>query len=138
MTRWRRFARFNAVGALGIVVQLSAIWALTDAARVPYLPATLAGVGTAILHNFLWHLRWTWGDRPHTAAEALDAFVRFVAANGLVSIAGNTAIMAALVGGAAWHPMPANMVAIAACGLLNFWLGDRIVFRAALAPAARP
>ena len=41
MTGWRRFVRFNAVGALGIVVQLTLVWLLVDVAALPHLPATL-------------------------------------------------------------------------------------------------
>lgn len=134
MNLWRRFARFNAVGALGIVVQLTTIWALTDGAALPYLAATVIAVSAAVIHNFLWHLRWTWGDRPTTAAGALAAFVRFVSANGVVSFTGNVVIMAALVGGAGLKPVVANVIAIGACGLVNFWLGERVVFRAGVSP----
>ena len=132
MTPWRRFARFNAVGALGVVVQLATIWALAGGVGVGYVTATLAGVGAALVHNFLWHTRWTWRDRPMDRAGTAAAFVRFVGANGVVSFIGNMAVMAALTGGAGLHPVPANAVAIAACGLVNFWLGNRVVFRAAL------
>jgi putative flippase GtrA len=51
-----------------------------------------------------------------------------VAANGLVSIGGNLAAMAVLVGGAHVPVVPANVAAIALCGLANFWLADRLVF----------
>ncbi len=126
---WRRLVRFNAVGALGIVVQLTAIWALTDGAALPYLTATVIAVSAAVVHNFLWHLKWTWGDRPMTPAAAFGAFLRFVSANGLVSLTGNVVIMTALTGGAGLRPVAANVVAIAACGLVNFWLGEQVVFR---------
>jgi putative flippase GtrA len=33
-----------------------------------------------------------------------------------------------------WNYLPANMTTIAAGALLNFWAGDRIVFRADEAP----
>jgi putative flippase GtrA len=55
-------------------------------------------------------------------------FARFVAANGLVSIGGNVAVMTVLVGGAHVPIVPANAVAIALCSLANFWLADRVVF----------
>ncbi len=124
-----RFLRFNAVGALGIFVQLTVLWVLVDAGRVDYLAATVAAVTAAIGHNFLWHLRWTWRDRPTDVAGASGAFGRFVISNGAVSLAGNLAIMALLTGILAMPPLVANLVAIAACGLVNFWLGDLWVFR---------
>jgi len=128
MTTWRRFARFNAVGALGILVQLSTIGALTEWWGIGYLPATVAGVSAAVVHNFFWHLRWTWGDRRLTPVAAAGAFLRFASGNGLVSLIGNVVIMALVTGAGGVAPLPANGVAIAACGLLNFWLGDRLVF----------
>jgi putative flippase GtrA len=128
MNTRRRFVRFNAVGALGIGVQLGTIWALTDVAGGSYLPATIAGVSLAIAHNFYWHLRWTWGDRRLAGGRAVQAFLSFVAANGIVSFGGNIVIMVALVAGAGVPVLLANLMAIAVCGLVNFWLGDTIVF----------
>ena len=58
-----RFWRFNAVGVLGFAVQL-AVLALLVHGGVHYLAATAIAVEAAILHNFLWHERWTWADRP--------------------------------------------------------------------------
>jgi putative flippase GtrA len=130
MNPWRRLARFNAVGAAGIAVQLAALWLLTDVAHVHYLFATPVAVGLAVLHNFMWHWTWTWHDRAH-AGGLIAAFARFAVANGVVSLAGNLAVMATLVSGAHVEPVAANGVAIAVCGLLNFWLGDAVVFRRA-------
>ena len=130
----RRFLRFNAVGALGIGVQLATIWAMTDVAGVPYVAATIVGVSLAIAHNFFWHLRWTWGDRLLTGSRAAQAFLSFVVANGVVSFAGNLIVMIALVDGSGVPVLPANLVAIAVCGLVNFWLGDHFVFQRGCTP----
>ena len=132
MTLWRRFARFNGVGALGVGVQLATLWSLTSIAGMHYFAATLLAVGTAVVHNFLWHIHWTWRDRARPAG-ALPVFAKFVAANGLVSFAGNAVVMAALTGRAGLPPIPANLIAIGACALVNFWVGDRVVFRAGVA-----
>jgi putative flippase GtrA len=128
MNTARRFLRFNAVGALGIGVQLATIWAMTDLAGVPYVVSTIVGVSLALAHNFYWHLRWTWGDRQLTGSRAAHALLSFVVANGVVSFGGNILIMIALVSGADVPVLPANLIAIAACGLVNFWLGDTVVF----------
>jgi putative flippase GtrA len=123
-----RFVLFNVVGAAGIGVQLGALWFLTSVLHLHYLAATSVAVGVAIVHNFLWHRRWTWADRAEPGG-AIAQFLRFVAANGAVSFAGNLMVMMALVRGAHMPPVVANGVAIGACGLLNFWLGDCVVFR---------
>ena len=128
MNQRLRFVRFNAVGAVGIGVQLAALWFLTGVLHMHYLPATSAAVGAAVVHNFVWHRRWTWADRRESG-DSVAQFLRFAAANGAVSLAGNLVVMMALVSGAHLRPVVANGVAICACGLLNFWLGDSVVFR---------
>jgi putative flippase GtrA len=128
MNPWMRFVRFNTVGAAGVGVQLVAVWLLADVAHVHYLLATPAAVGLAVVHNFIWHRRWTWYDRDK-AGGIFAAFVRFAVANGALSLAGNLGVMATLVSGAHAQPVVANGVAISVCGLLNFWLGDAVVFR---------
>ncbi len=128
MSAWARFVRFNAVGALGITVQLSALWILVDRAQVNYVLATTAAVGLAVVHNFAWHWWWTWRDRAPAGGVA-GTFVIFALANGAVSLAGNLGVMAVLVTGAHVSPVAANAAAIAVCGLLNFWLGNEVVFR---------
>jgi putative flippase GtrA len=130
MNQWVRFVRFNAVGGAGIAVQLASLWFLAHVAHVHYLFATPVAVGLAVLHNFVWHWQWTWHDRARRGG-LLAAFARFATANGAVSLAGNLAVMATLVSGAHVDPVAANGVAIAVCGLLNFWLGDSVVFRRA-------
>jgi len=121
-----RFVMFNVVGALGIVVQLACVALLTNVVRVHYIAATTIAVSVAVVHNFLWHRWWTWRDRCATAGTAL---LRFVLANGIVSLVGNLGVTATLVSGAHVAPLPANVIAIAVCGVLNFWLGETFVFR---------
>lgn len=128
MRTWLRFVRFNAVGALGIGVQLAALWLLADVAGLHYLVATMAAVGLVVLHNFVWHWRWTWRDRVEGGA-IVPAFLRFAGANGAVSLLGNLGVMTTLVSGGHLHPVVANVVAIGVSGLLNFWVGNEVVFR---------
>jgi len=126
---WQAFARFNVVGVLGIGVQLGTLALLTAGAGLPYLPATVIAVGAAIVHNFIWHALWTWRSPGRRRAGVRRSFARFLLANGAVSMVGNVAVMLALAGGAGLPPVPANAVAIAASGVLNFVLADRWVFR---------
>ena len=124
MSRGLRFLVFNIVGLGGVAVQLLSLQALV-AMGIHYLPATAAAVVISVLHNFIWHRLWTWRDRGGSTRSAL---IRFALGNGAVSLAGNLGVMATLVAGAGMSPLAANLVAIVFCGVLNFWLGDRIVF----------
>lgn len=121
-----RGARFLAIGGLGFLLQLAALSALISWASWTWLPATLASVELAVLHNFLWHARWTWRDRPGAWAAR---FVRFQLAAGATSLAGNAALMLLLTGVLRWPPIAANIAAVAALGAINFVAADRWVFR---------
>jgi len=123
-----RFWRFNGVGVAGFVVQI-AILALLVHTRMHYLVATAIAVEAAVLHNFLWHERWTWSDRPASGRARLDRLCRFHVLNGLVSLIGNLLIMRMLVGLAGMQPVVANAIAVLACALVNFTTSDRLVFR---------
>lgn len=120
-----RFLRFNAVGVAGFAVQLAGVAMLTGAWGVLPLIATVLAVETAILHNFFWHERWTWADRPSAGSERLSRLLRFHLTNGLVSIAGNVVMVAVL---AELNPIAVNAIAVLICSLVNFSAGDRLVF----------
>src|SRR5262245_9806318 len=122
-----RFLRFNGVGVLGFAVQLGSL-TLLMAAGLHYLAATVLAVEAAVLHNFAWHERWTWRDRPAAGAARLQRLLRFHALNGAVSLVGNLLLMRLLVGGLGLHAVPANLLSVLACALVNFALSDRLVF----------
>jgi putative flippase GtrA len=122
-----RYWRFNLVGAMGMVVQLAALWAINRCAPGHYLVATAAAIELALLHNFVWHLRFTWRDRFDRSA-LLPQLVRFHLANGLVSMLGNLALMRILVQGAHMPLLAANAVAILCCSVVNFCLGNNWAF----------
>lgn len=123
-----RWLKFNLVGGLGIVVQLGCLALLRF--WMHYLAATALAVEIAVLHNFAWHERFTWKDRPGGGRERLMRLVRFHLGNGAVSILGNIGLMWLLVGRLHMrHLVVANGIAIAVCSLLNFALGEWFVFR---------
>jgi len=140
--RWQetgaRWLKFNAVGALGVAVQLGTLALLTRLAGWNYLAATAAAVEAALVHNLIWHERYTWADRTRAARHA-DAIARralaFHAGNGAVSLAGNLALMAWLAGALHLPTLLANGVSIVVCSVVNFVLGDRLIFRAGAAPS---
>jgi hypothetical protein len=79
---WRatalRWLKFNLVGGLGIAVQLAVLLGLKGGFHLSYLPATALAVETAVVHNFLWHERYTWSDRVQPSWRAsLPRLLRF-------------------------------------------------------------
>ncbi len=119
-----RIVKFSLVGAIGIGVQLTVL-ALLTYTHVNYLTATACAVEAAVLHNFVWHLRFTWRDRK--CAPWWLRFVRFHISNGAISLIGNVALMRILVT-AGMHVVIANVLAIALCALVNYLSSDLWVF----------
>jgi putative flippase GtrA len=124
-----RWLKFNAVGGIGIVVQLAALAVFRSVLHLDYLLATALAVETAVIHNFLWHERFTWADRPaERFVHSLARLAKFNISNGLVSLVGNLLIMRALVGQLNMNHVVANLTAVVTCSIANFLLSDRFVF----------
>jgi putative flippase GtrA len=122
--RKHRFIKFAIVGCLGAALQLSLLAILTK--HMATIPATLISVELAILHNFLWHERYTW---PNRITQHLSTrLIRFHLANGLVSLCGNTFITYLLVTHLHLPTLPSALAAIAFCSLANFTLTDKWVY----------
>jgi len=137
-----RWLKFNAVGAMGIAVQFACFGLLFSLLRIDYMAATALAVEAAVLHNFVWHQRFTWkeraaggiggkagGEAGGIPSETAMRLLRFHAGNGLVSILGNLALMRALVGGMHLNHYLATGISIATCSLLNFAVSEWFVFR---------
>ena len=127
-----RWGKFNAVGVMGMVLQLTALAVFERCAPGHYLVASAAAVELAILHNFIWHLHYTWRDRADDSAAPIR-LVRFHLSNGLVSMVGNLVILRLLVQQVHLPLLIADSIAILFCSMINFCLGDRWVFRASSA-----
>jgi dolichol-phosphate mannosyltransferase len=124
-----RVVKFYAVGAIGIAVQLAALYFFKDVCRLHYLVATVLAVEAAVLHNFCWHQRWTWRDRESgNARQVLARAARFNLTTGLTSIASNVVVMAVVAGGLGINYMAANLAAIAVTSVVNYLVADLFVF----------
>lgn len=124
-----RWCKFNLVGAIGVGVQFAALFFLKSILHLDYLWATAVAVEAAIVHNFVWHEQFTWGDRVQPSwRSSLTRFIRFNMSTGLVSLLGNLALMRVMVGFGAMNYLVANAIAIALCSAANFLVSDRWVF----------
>jgi putative flippase GtrA len=134
-----RWCKFNLVGAIGIAVQLIALCLLKSLLHLDYLAATALAVEAAIVHNFIWHEKFTWADRTRLERtrrsrvigswrSSLPRLARFNLTTGAVSILGNLALMKVIVGFGHMNYLLANAAAIALCSLANFLVSDEWVF----------
>ncbi len=132
LTRW---LRFNLVGGIGVAVQFAVLFAVKSLLGLPYLVATAIAVEFTVVHNFLWHERFTWADRCNPEQiwrrrlrDSCSRLLRFNLSNGAVSLVGNLGLMKLMVGEAHLNYLLANAFAIALCSLANFMLSDAWVF----------
>jgi putative flippase GtrA len=123
----KRIGAFFVVGAMGFVLQIGAIALLTTIAQWPYPLATAAGVELAVVHNFFWHVRWTWQER-HGDASIFVRLARYHAGTAATSLAGNVVLTAVWVQTAGLHPAAANVLAVLTMSAANFVVADRWVF----------
>jgi len=113
-----------------MIVQLFLLALLAQGLQVHYLLATLLAVEGAILHNFVWHELWTWKDKRSNSRRALfSRLLRFHLANGTTSLVGNLVLMELAVGHFQIPILAANLLAIAACSIVNFLLSNSFVFK---------
>ena len=70
MVRW---GKFNLVGVVGMAVQRGALALINHLKPGHYMVATAVALEIALLHNFVWHLHYTWRDRFPTL-NAKSAF----------------------------------------------------------------
>ncbi len=127
MNTFVRWWKFNLVGAMGMVLQLTSLALINRWAAGHYLYASAAAVELALLHNFIWHLHYTWRDRRDNSA-ILSQLIRFHLSNGLVSLLGNVVLMRILVQEARVPLLVADSIAILCCSIVNFCLGNNWAF----------
>ena len=125
-----RFGRFNLVGLLGAALQLALFDLMLNRWHIQGESASAIAVEIAVLHNFLWHERFTWRDRNRPGIrERAMRLCRFHMSNGLLSLVGNTALTYYLVQRLHLPGVPSAAAAVAVCAPLNFLLANRWVYR---------
>ena len=127
MNTFIRWGKFNLVGAVGMVVQLGALDLFSRLMAGHYLYASSMAVELAVLHNFVWHVLYTWRDRRGDSV-VVSRLMRFHLSNGLVSIVGNLVLMRVLVHEVHLPLLASNCIAIACCSVVNFFLGNGWAF----------
>lgn len=124
----RPFLRFYAVGFIGVAVQLATLSLLTSGLHMHHSIATVLAVQTAVLHNFLWHERWTWACRRLTSSP-WQRYCKFNLTTGLSAMVVNVIVTGALVELMGAPYLLANLLAIASASIANYLISDLFVFR---------
>ncbi|MDQ0795998.1 GtrA family protein [Streptomyces sp. B1I3] len=127
----REVAKFGAVGAFGLVVNIAVsnlIWRTTD---IPVVRAGLMGTIVAILFNYIGFRYWTYRDRDKTGrARELTLFLLFSAVGAVIE----TGILYLATYGFGWNsPVQSNafkILGISVATLFRFWSYRTWVFKA--------
>jgi len=128
-----RIFKYALVGlAGGLVNFLSTVFVFERALRWPLEPAAAAGVGVAMIHNFLWNEYGTFAETRKAqpgAANALQRFLIFVMLSG-TGVLLNLGVLAILVQGLGLPHTPSLLAAIAVAGSYNFFVNSNLTWRA--------
>ncbi len=129
-TYLRRPAKYSAVGVLGTGVKLGALVLCHGVCGLGCLASTALAVECSMIHNFAWHMSWTWRDRsPSTSGREIAArLLRFQLGNGGVALLINLVSMPVLTGGAGFnYPLAGTIVSLLGA-IINYALSNRWVF----------
>lgn len=122
-----RWIRFNMVGIMGFVLQTITLWSLVHWSGLPSTISVAIAVLVAVTHNFLWHERFTWRDRPRT--ERARRWLSFNMSTGVISLISNVGVTMVVMTLTGLPVLPSNIIAVVSASLLNFVISDRLVFR---------
>ena len=126
----RKWLRYNAIGVMGVGVQILVLILLTSLFEMNYFVATLIAVQCALIHNFFWHQRWTWRTNMSLSKkESFRRFLRFNSSSGTISMIGNLGFTALLVQAIHLPYIFCNLLAIGACNIANFLFAHNFVFQ---------
>ncbi|HXY40104.1 MAG TPA: glycosyltransferase [Vicinamibacteria bacterium] len=138
--RYSRFPRFAVVGLSGVVVDMALLFLLSDprCLGLGLTRSKLVAAEVAILNNFWWNDRWTFGDLvpgQRTLGATLRRLVKFNAIC-LAGLALNVALLNLQFNLLGMDRYLANAVAIAVVTAWNYLLNRTLAWRVALPPPA--
>ncbi len=126
-----RFIRFGAVGLSGVFVDLAVFHLLRTTVGLGLTRSTILSAEVAILNNFLWNDRWTFGDITTSQPQWQQRLKRLLKFN-LVCLAGvilQTLIVNFLFNVLGINQYLAKLIAIAIVTIWNFWINLKLSWR---------
>jgi dolichol-phosphate mannosyltransferase len=128
-----RFVRFGLVGLSGVFVDTAVLYLLSDPTTLGWnlTRSKIVAAEVAIINNFLWNDRWTFGDlSSHQSGwrKRLKRFLKFnvICLSGLIL---NVLILNLLFNVFGINRYVANLLAIAVVTFWNFWLNLKLSWR---------
>jgi dolichol-phosphate mannosyltransferase len=126
-----RFLRFCLVGLTGVALDMTVLHLLFGLWSLPMNLSAIAASELAIINNFIWNDRWTFGDIAKHQRSRRKKFKRFAKFN-IVCLMGlilKVLLLNLLVGGFGMNVYGANAIAILAVTFWNFWINLKLSWR---------
>ncbi len=126
-----RFVRFGLVGLSGLAIDMGLLYLLHGELGLGLTRSAIVAAEAAIINNFCWNDRWTFGDLARHQQEWRKVVKRFTKFN-LVCLMGvilKILILNALFNGLHLNAYLANFLAIALVTVWNFWINLKLNWR---------
>jgi len=128
-----RFIRFGLVGLSGVFVDMTVLYLLSDPTTLhwPLTRSKIIAGELAIINNFFWNDRWTFGDIASQQREWRQRSKRFLKFN-LICLAGlvlNVLVLNLIFNFVLPNRYVANLIAIAVATIWNFWVNLKLSWR---------
>jgi dolichol-phosphate mannosyltransferase len=131
--RWPmgKFLRFGLVGFSGVFVNMGVLYVLRDILNWELTRSLIVAAELAIINNFFWNDLWTFGDiskRQPGSRQRLKRLLKFntICLMGLIL---NVLLVNLLFNVFGMNEYLANLIAIAAVTLWNFWINMKLSWR---------
>jgi len=126
-----RFIRFGLVGLSGVFVDMTVFYLLRSALGLGLTRSTIISSEVAIINNFLWNDRWTFGDIANMQRGWRQRFKRFLKFN-IICLAG--VVLQAIIVNLLFNLLGINeylakLIAIAAVTIWNYWVNLKLSWR---------
>ena len=131
--RWPmgKFLRFGIVGFSGVFVNMGVLYVLRDILNWELTRSLIVAAELAILSNFLWNDLWTFGDISKRQPRKRQRFKRLLKFNTLclIGLILNVLLVNLMFNVFGMNEYLANLIAIAAVTLWNFWINMKLSWR---------
>jgi len=119
-------AKYYAVGASGVLVNLALLYFLTEFAGLWYFLSYTLAISASITSNFILNKMWTFSDSVDSQ-KTIVMYVKFVSVS-LLGMAIQLASVYVLVESFAVYYMIAALISIGIAGAINFVINRRWTF----------
>ncbi len=131
--RWPmgKFFRFGVVGFSGVFVNMGVLYVLRNSLNWELTRSLIVAAELAIISNFLWNDVWTFGEISKRQPGKRQRFKRLLKFNVicLMGLIMNVLLVNLLFNVFSMNEYLANLIAIAAVTMWNFWINTKLSWR---------